>query len=152
MKPIGKIIPNLLNGYGLSNNILCETLKKEWDFIFKEPLSLHTAPYKFTNGELFIKVDSHIWLNELNFLKNNIIEKLSSYGVRNVYFTFGKISKNKGNKKIAQIKKKDYEFFELKKEDSHFIEDTISKIENQELRTTIKKAITKSLLSNRREP
>jgi hypothetical protein len=147
MKPIGTIVCKVLDGYGLTDNIICEKLKKDWVKIFKEPLSSHMEPHKFINGELLIIVDSHIWLNEINFLKDSIIEKLSPYGVKNIIFKFGRIFRKEDSKsKTDSIKKKLYKPSILSKEEISFIEDIISKIEDKDLRSVIKNTITKSIL------
>jgi len=79
------------------------------------------------------------------YLKKNIIEKLSPYGIRNIRLKLGKVSKrieSEGSSKGIKIKK-------LTPEELSYIDKTVSQIDDEELREAVIKTIEKAITSNR---
>jgi hypothetical protein len=85
------IIP-LIKELGVEDGVRLAEMKKNWDDLFNEPLVSHMSPFMLSEGEVILNVDSPVWLQELNFLKEDIIKKLHHYGVRSVRFRLGKVS------------------------------------------------------------
>ena len=49
-----------------------------WDTVVGKEISEHTEPFKISNGTVFVKVNDTTWRNELQYFKNEIIEKLNN--------------------------------------------------------------------------
>ena len=49
-----------------------------WDAAVGKEIAGHTDPKKVSKGIMFVKVDDHVWRNELTYLKHDIIEKINT--------------------------------------------------------------------------
>jgi hypothetical protein len=135
----------LVKDLGIESSMRLMEIKKNWHNLFNEPLSSHMSPCKLFEGEMLLNVDSPVWLQELNYLKKDIIEKLSPYGIRDIRLKLGKVSKrieSEGSSKGMRIKK-------LTPEELSYIDKTASQIDDEELRETVIKTIEKAITSNR---
>ncbi|HWR58334.1 MAG TPA: DUF721 domain-containing protein [Thermodesulfovibrionales bacterium] len=140
MKKIGSLIAPLVRELGIEETVRFEKIKYEWGNIFSEPLSLHMYPVRLTEGELLINVDSPLWLQQLTFLKIQIIESLSSFEVRNVRFRIGKTVD--AQKKAPRLSPRAGQ--PLSGTDVKQIEDTVADMDDAVIKESIKKAMEKS--------
>lgn len=134
MLKIGSILPSLCSDLGIEDAVKLKFLRKKWDSIFTHPLTEHTFPKDLKNKTLIVVVNSHIWLNELNLLKEDFLKKLRPYEIDNVEFRFGRIFRNRPEKE----KKYDVK---LSKEQEEWMNQTLKKINDEEI-----KSITESLI------
>jgi hypothetical protein len=137
------LIP-FIKGHGIQEGVRLFEIRKNWNNLFTKPLSSHMSPVMLSEAELLINVDSHIWLQELNFYRDDIIKKLSSYGVKNVRFRLGRVSNIK-----SDVKNKKAEVKPLSNNELSYIEETISLISNGELRDKIRKAMERSIATRK---
>ncbi len=91
VKRIGALIAHLVREMGMEEAVRFEEIKKKWEDIFGEPLSLHMYPSRLQRGELLINVDSPLWLQQLSFLKTQIIRNLAPFEIRDIRFRIGKL-------------------------------------------------------------
>jgi hypothetical protein len=103
------------------------------------------APYKLSEGEILLNVDSPVWLQELNYFKKDVIEKLNPYGVRDVRFKLGRVSKI--IKSGVQSQKSRVK--PLTTEEIFYIEKTVSQINDKELKETVRRTIEKAITLNK---
>ncbi|MFZ6017611.1 MAG: DUF721 domain-containing protein [Nitrospirota bacterium] len=146
MKKLSVFIPPILKGLGIEDGAKLAMIKKEWRNLFNEPLSLHMSPSMLSEGEILLNVDSPAWLQQLNFYKEDIIKKMGSYGIRSVRFRLGKVSgkaEAKGKGQGAKSKK-------FMTEELSYIEETVSQIDDEELRKTVRRTMEKALTSSLR--
>ncbi len=130
---------------GIEDSVKLAEIKKTWHNLFNKPISYHMSPFKLSNGEIFLNVDSPVWLQELNFYKEELIRKMSSYGVRAVRFRLGRVS----TKATSEVKSKKPGVKPLTTEELSYIEETVSLIDDQALRETLRRTIEKALTSGR---
>ncbi len=137
------ILNKFIRENGIQESITLLEIKKNWYRLFAKPLSLHMSPSNLSEGNLVINVDSNMWLQELNFYKDEVIKKLQSYGIKNVRFRLGKIFKEiiKSNLTPHKIKSNS-----LAPEELSFIENALSVISDSELRDRIRNAMMKSFI------
>jgi predicted nucleic acid-binding Zn ribbon protein len=76
-KPIGQIIHQFIQSIGISERIEENLAIAYWDRVVGKEISEQTEPYKISEGILFVKVSDPSWRNELQFFKNDIINKLN---------------------------------------------------------------------------
>lgn len=147
VKRADSLILPLIKELGIEEGVRLAEIKKHWYDLFNEPLSYHMSPSKLSGGEILLNVDSPVWLHELNFFKEEIFKKLSSYGVKSVRFRLGRTSirgksKNRPQSAGSVIKP-------LRDDEISYIKETVSLIHDQELRDKVRKAIEKAIISGR---
>ena len=66
-----------------------------WNDVVGNPIARNAQPEKIRNGTLFVKVSSSVWMQQLQFMKELITEKLNhrlgSQVVKNIFFVVGRI-------------------------------------------------------------
>jgi predicted nucleic acid-binding Zn ribbon protein len=66
-----------------------------WNDIVGKPIARNAQPEKIRNGTLFVKVSSPVWMQQLQFMKNMIADKLNQRlkqeVVKNIFFMVGRI-------------------------------------------------------------
>jgi hypothetical protein len=67
-----------------------------WKEIVGEPVALHTQPRTIRNRILFIDVSHPTWIQQLQFLKPTLLEKINNFlgesPIQDIRFKLGKIS------------------------------------------------------------
>ncbi len=98
-----------------------------------------------SDGELLIAVDSPVWLQELQFLQEEIVRKLDPYGVKRVRFRLGRIAvmEKPGSRSRKPASKS------IKPDEQVFIDETTSQIKDESLQAALKAAMRKSITSIR---
>ena len=145
VKRADSLLVPLIRELGVEEGVRLASLKKNWNQLFTEPLSSHMFPSVLSNGVLTLNVDSHVWLNELRFYKEEIIKKLSPFGIDAVRLRLGKVipdTKLRGKRQRPVIKA-------LTEDELDFMEKTVSRIEDQELKDIVRKAIVKSVATHK---
>lgn len=77
-KKIGKILPYLLNDFGIDSAVTLKFIRKKWGEIFDFSITEHTFPKNLKDGILQVTVNSHTWLVQLSLLKDEFIKKTFS--------------------------------------------------------------------------
>lgn len=144
MKTVGSLLFSIFRDLGIEDKIRLSSIQEEWDNLFNEPLSLHTYPVDIKNGELTINVDSPVWLGQLKFFKQDMVKKLSAYSIKEVRFKHGRIYQKKRSKVNARgdLEQKPKPITDA---DLEWINQTVSVIDDAELKESIRKVIEKSL-------
>jgi hypothetical protein len=145
VKRVDSLLRPLVRGFGIESSIRFIEIKKNWHMLFDEPLSRHMMPCKMTEGEILLNVDSPVWLQELNYFKKDIIEKLSPYGIKEVRFKLGQVSKRTG----PEVCNQSFTLNTLTPEEVSYIEKTVSQIIDEELRGTVRRTIEKAISSKK---
>jgi len=141
VKKIGSLCGPFIRELGIQDAVRLAAVKRDWDTIFSQPLSCHMSPCTLSHGEILLNVDSPVWLQELQYYKKEILGKLRSYGVRSMRFKIGRVSQNMSHTKRHE----EARFKVLTPEELSLVEDTVSQIENEELKETVQKAMKRSL-------
>lgn len=135
------LLKPLVRDLGIEEGIRLAQIKSHWNTLFQKPLSYHISPSLLSGNELLLTVDSPVWLQELKFYQEDIIKKLAAYQVRTVRFRLGRVNAV-ANQEEGRKGRKDKP---LTAQDRSFIEDTVSNIEDEELKEIVKKAIGKAM-------
>jgi hypothetical protein len=146
VKRIDSLLGPFIRELGIEEGVRLAEIKRDWFSLFNEPLSYHMSPFMLSEGEITLNVDSPVWLQQLNFYKEDITKKLSSYGVKSVRFRLGKVS----TRKISNLKSQISNLKPLTEEECSYIEETVLQINDEALREVVRRAIEKSLTSGRR--
>ena len=66
-----------------------------WNDVVGKAIAINAQPEKIRNGTLFVKVTSPVWMQQLQFMKQMIAEKLNQRLkreiVKNIFFVVGRI-------------------------------------------------------------
>ena len=95
MDKLGDILEKSLKRLDLSQRLEEYGVWPVWNEIVGAAIARNAQPEKIRNGTLFVKVASSTWMQELQYMKEMISEKLNqSLGrqvVKNVFFFVGKL-------------------------------------------------------------
>jgi predicted nucleic acid-binding Zn ribbon protein len=77
MKKVGTIIDRVMSKLGLSKRYHEQKALLVWDSIVGGRIAGKTKPLYAREGTLVVEVENSTWMNELQFLKREMIEKLN---------------------------------------------------------------------------
>lgn len=143
---VAGLISPLLKTWGIGESVRLEDIKRSWTEIVGEQISSHTLPVALKDGELTINVDSPLWLQQVSFFKDEIKRKLGPFEITGIRFRHGRAALLRDNAKkqktTGPAEKK------LSKEAMREIEDSVSCIQDPEIRNSIRKLMGKAFLRN----
>lgn len=140
MKRADSVLTPFIRELGIEDGVKLAEIRRNWYNLFDKPLSYHMSPLILSKGDILLNVDSPVWLQELTFYKEDIIKKMSSYGVKAVRFRLGRVS----TKVKSGIQGQKSRVKQLTTEELSYIEETVSKINDEKLKETVQKAMKKS--------
>jgi len=132
----------------MEDRLALARLQREWPELFDVPLSLHTCPSSLNNGVLVVSVDSPLWLQQLKFFKQAMLQKLAAYGIKSINFKHGRANFSGADRAQAHSEQSIKKERKLDEADTEWIEQTISDVTDAELQERIKTVIEKSLMKN----
>jgi hypothetical protein len=95
-KPIRSVLDQTLRALEIDVPLKAHSIWGAWEEIVGKAVALHTQPRSIHNRILFINVSHPTWIQQLQFLKSPLIEKINSYLgeslIEDVRFKLGKIS------------------------------------------------------------
>ncbi len=66
-----------------------------WNDVVGKPIARNAQPEKIRKGTLFVRVSSPVWMQQLQYMKEMIVEKLNrrlkSEIVKNIFFVVGRV-------------------------------------------------------------
>ena len=145
MERIGSVLFSALKDLNIEERVAFESLRQRWHTLFHEPLSLHISPIAFRDGELVINVDSPAWLQQVKFLKKEILERLGDLQVKDIRFRHGKVYGAFRQVPAGRGGAVTREAGELPESDALWIDETLSTIVDADLKESLKKTIGKAI-------
>ncbi len=79
MESLGAAITKMLKLYNIEKPVRQNEVFFIWEKTVGEVIAKHAAPEKIAYSKLFVKVDSPVWRNELNFRKSEILMQINSH-------------------------------------------------------------------------
>jgi len=55
-----------------------ETVFSDWERLVGEMIAAHTRPQRIVNGVLFLEVDDPAWASEMQWLSEDLLERISA--------------------------------------------------------------------------
>ena len=93
---VGEVLGNSLKRLDLSYRLSEYGVWPVWDEVVGKTIAANAQPEKIRNGTLFVKVTSSVWMQQLQFMKEMIAEKLNhrlnKEVVKNIFFVVGRIN------------------------------------------------------------
>ncbi|HEB76096.1 MAG TPA: DUF721 domain-containing protein [Nitrospirae bacterium] len=143
MEPLTGGLSEIIKELGLYEGLKLEFLRRDFSTIFPPPMGEHIHPSSLRRGQLLVVVDSHVWLNELRLHENEMLKRLSGYGVESIRFKLGRVYSKKGRGTAARPSTADCSIPE------EVLNDVESKIRDPHVRESLLGAIRSSMRRRR---
>ena len=95
LERIGEVLDKSLKRFDLGPRLDEYGVWTIWNEIVGPTIARNAQPEKIRNGTLFVKVSSPVWMQQLQFMKEMIVEKLNHRLecdiVKNIFFMVGRI-------------------------------------------------------------
>lgn len=92
---LGSILDCSLKNMGLDTKLKDYQVITHWDDIVGKQISYVTKPLYFKFKTLFVSVANHIWMQQLTFLEDKIIQKVNDYVkhevVKKIYYRLDQV-------------------------------------------------------------
>lgn len=150
LQSIGEILFSSFKGKGVAAKIEESSLMKLWPKAVGQQIVLQTQPDCFKNGTLFVKTTSSIWVQQLHFMKEEILQKLNELAgkiaVKDIRFSVGhKLAQTRTEANIRAAKKSF-----LKERDKKMIAECAAELADRELATIFKRVMQAEINRRRR--
>ena len=77
LQSIGEVLFSVLKKKGMASKIEENALRKLWPKAVGPQIASKTKPDSLRNGTLFVKTVSSVWVQQLHFIKEEILDKLN---------------------------------------------------------------------------
>lgn len=159
MEPLSRILYRIIKQYGMQSKMLEYNVSQRWSEIVGEKIAGHTMPSHIKYRKLCVLVDSSVWMQELTFLKDRIIEQINKVTgtklVNDIYFKIAQIETPEtqspdlaGSQDPAEgIKKMEKD---LTEEERLLIEECTRPIRDPALRDQVRNTIIKGFVTSKK--
>lgn len=138
IEKLGEILGKSLKRLDLSPRLEEYGVWPIWNEIVGATIARNAQPEKIRNGTLFVKVASSTWMQELQYMKEMISEKLNqSLGrqvVKNIFFFVGKLDSRVSRSKSQEPSAANSSLTELKLDDEQ-----LRSVKDPEIRRALKR-------------
>lgn len=147
---IGEILFSSFKGKGIAAKIEEIALMKLWPDAVGQKISLQTQPDCLKNRILFVKTTSSVWVQQLHFMKEEILQKLNELAgknaVKDVRFSVDyKLTQTTTDVNISSVKKT-----LLKERDKKMIAECTASLADRELAVIFKRVMQAEINRRRR--
>ena len=151
LQRIDDILEKTLKKYKIPLKTEDRHLRDVWLQAVGSRIAAQTKPDCVKKAVLFVKVANSAWMQQLHFVKREIIEKFNDLHqadpVKDIFFAIGEIAAPAAVK-TDKVYGAD-EMPALKARDKKMIENSLSAVADEELRDILKRAMTKEVIRRR---
>jgi len=150
LQSIGEILFSSFKGKGVAAKIEENSLIKLWPKAVGQQIVLQTQPDCLKNGTLFVKTTSSVWVQQLHFMKEEILQKLNELAgkiaVKDIRFSVGhKLAQTRTDSNTPAAKKS-----LLKERDKKMIAECTAALADRELAIIFKRVMQAEINRRRR--
>lgn len=151
LQRIDDILHKTLKKYHIPLKMEDRRLRTVWSQAVGPRIAAHTHPDSIRKAALFVKVANSVWMQQLHFMKQDILDKFNHLNqgdpLKNIFFVIGEIP-------ASAAAKRDRVFIAdkvpaLKARDKKMIEESLVAIADEELRDILKRAMKKEITRRR---
>ena len=150
--PIHSVLKPLLKRYGLETQMQIYTLIDQWEIFAGPQIAFHTLPYQLKFKKLFLYVDSSAWINQLIYLKQELMDKINKVAgetwVKDILFKIGSVEKNEEIPEEEQASPSNGKAISL--EEMALIENYVSSLKEKELKDQLRKVFIQGVLRSKK--
>ena len=147
---MGDFLEKTLKRREIHIDIVDHRILNTWNNAVGPQISAHTDPFKYRNGTLFVNVSNPAWMQQLRFMKQEIIDKINTESgkedIKNIYFSIGDIRRTHATAADHAI---DFRRYPLKERDRRLIRENLSRIEDKELKEILERVMKKEIIKRR---
>jgi predicted nucleic acid-binding Zn ribbon protein len=137
--PVSDLLTALLRGTPAEKRIREGGIWEVWDVAVGKGIAVHAQPIAFRDGTLTLSVDSAPWMQQLTFLKHDLIakvnERLGEEMVKDIYMKQGKIATDSVRKPHKPRRR------ELSVEEREWIKEQSESVTDPDLRAVFERLI-----------
>jgi len=141
LQPIGEVLFSVLKKRGMASKIEENILFKLWPKAVGPQIASKTKPDSFKNGILFVKTVSSVWVQQLHFVKQDILDKFNQLSgkqtIKEIRFLVGHRMPGETAEHAGSPSKKSL----LKKRDKDMIAACTDSLADQELADVLKRVM-----------
>jgi predicted nucleic acid-binding Zn ribbon protein len=141
-QPIRSILEKALKGLEIDLPTKTYSIWGAWEEIVGDAVAAQTQPRAIRNRILFIDVSHSTWIQQLQFLKPTLLEKINAFlgetQIKDIRFKLGKVSATHP----AQSKSRGWQEQELDKPTLKQIQDLANRIDDEETRVLLRDILT----------
>jgi predicted nucleic acid-binding Zn ribbon protein len=79
VEPVAGVLSRVLNQLGLEQELLGWRAVSDWDALVGPRVARHTRAIAFRDGTLQVEVEGSAWMQELGFLRRDLVEKINRH-------------------------------------------------------------------------
>jgi len=148
MNRAGEVLGRVLARHDIGRISALARLNADWRRLVGPAVARHTAPADLRDRTLQVAVDSPVWMQQLSFLRNELLRNLGPYGVDRLTFRLGRV-RPAGRAAPAPASPPR----PLSPEDRRFIDRCVEELRDPDLKKTLRKTLGAALArSPRRGP
>ncbi|SEM72902.1 Protein of unknown function [Syntrophus gentianae] len=153
LEPLGQVLQKALKRRHAPIDLEEKRILALWDKAVGPQIAAQTRPSRIKGKTLFVIVSTSVWMQQLHYLKPNIIKQFNSLAqkgeIRNIYFSLGRIDASPFLPPApSSTPSRDVSWI-LNKRDSQMIADCTKNISDEELREIVKGVMTKEITRRR---
>jgi hypothetical protein len=142
-QPIRSILEQTIKSLEIDVPLKTYSILGAWNEIVGESVAAHSQPHSVRNRILFIDVSHPTWMQQLQFLKPTLLEKVHAFlgesVIQDIRFKLGKISSNVSTPpKAPSIEDQKLDNATLSR-----IEGLLQEIDDQEIRNSLREVLIK---------
>ncbi|MCF6267650.1 MAG: DUF721 domain-containing protein [Desulfuromusa sp.] len=145
---VGSLIKQILGQPGFGEQITRHQAWLVWDQLVGEQIAARARPLKLRKGVLEIQVDHPVWMQQLQMMKLQILEKINAKipnaGITDIYLRQTRSSQTHQPLKIQQTPEPPaWTKIELTDAEKKLIEEELSPVKNSELKHEMRELFTR---------
>ncbi len=147
---IDLLLDTLIRDYGLDHKVLEAKVFAAWKEAVGALIARNTQPISLVDGKLTVYATAHVWVNELQMLRSQVIPKInkavSSPAVKTLEFSIKPVhsSTSPKNQRFHRPKRlKKLETIELDTETLKRIDQTVASVEDPDLKARLRQLFIK---------
>ncbi|MEI7590952.1 MAG: DUF721 domain-containing protein [Deltaproteobacteria bacterium] len=148
LEHIREFLPKLFKKHKFWINFDDKWLQEMWQQVIGNDMYLYSRPMYIKDGMLFVKVTDSSWMQQLEMLREDILIKIrnnhSKMGVDSIQFKLGEIPHTAKDANAFS-----FEYLPLQAKEKKFVEESVSKIDNTELKEILKRVVSKGIIRKR---
>ncbi|OPY12220.1 MAG: hypothetical protein A4E69_02343 [Syntrophus sp. PtaB.Bin138] len=153
MEPLGPVLQKALKRRHVPFDLEEKRILALWDQAVGPQIAAQTRPSRIRARTLFVAVSTSVWMQQLHFLKENIIRQFNSLAqkeeIRNIFFSLGRVDARPATSSAPPPSSASEASRSLKKRDLQMIADCTKHIADEELREIVKRVMTKEISRRR---
>ena len=151
IQKLGDVLQHILKDRNILLTSEKRRLQEIWTKAVGPQIAEQTSPDRQKKGTLYVKVFSPVWMQQLHFLKGEIINNINRHMekdfIKNIFFSVGELPP------ASRMHQKPVSFFPesfpLNDRDKKVIEQSLSSVSDQELKEILERVMTKDMIRRR---